>query len=60
VWAFGNALQHELDTAEGSKKHERGKKAARAQVLARWLPDMKADTPQHRDPARDNPEGVRR
>jgi len=60
VWQFGVALQNELDSAEASKKNERAKKGARAQVMARWLPDVKADTPRHRDPARDNPEGVRR
>jgi len=54
------ALQGELDAAEASQKHDRGKKAARARVMARWLPDVKADTPHHRDPGKDNPEGLRR
>jgi hypothetical protein len=60
VWSFGVALDNALQAAEDSKKHDRGKKAARAAVLARWLPTVTVDTPQLRDPGRENPEGMRR
>lgn len=60
VWSFGMALQGELDAAEANQKHDRGRKAARERVMMRWLPDLKNDTRQHRDPVKDNPEGLRR
>jgi hypothetical protein len=60
VWSFGNTLEQELQAAEDSKKSDRAKRGARAQVMKRWFPHSKDVGPRLRDPGTENPEGLRR